>query len=102
MLVQQKDKLQQTINLIDNMAVNPDVSIEYFIPGVIVTAGDGDESGNPYIKFSYAPDGLKPHIHHVPLTRSYLEKTPQDLTNIITFSLERFMEEIDSRQYGAQ
>ncbi len=102
MLVEQKKKLQEVIRLIDKMEVNPDINVEYFIPGVLVTANGGDESGNPYIKFSYAPNSLKAHIQNVPLTRSYLEKTPQDLTNIITFSLERFMEEIDSRQYGAQ
>jgi hypothetical protein len=38
----------------------------------------------------------------MPLTHGYLDKSPQDLANLITFSLERFMEEIDSRQYGAQ
>ena len=103
MLVVQREKLQEVVGLIDNIEVNPDVSVDYFIPGVLVTAdGRTGDSGGPYIQFAYRSDGLEPHIQHMPLTRSYLEKTPQDLANLITFSLERFMEEIDSRQYGAQ
>jgi len=102
MLVEQKEKLQTLIGLVDKIEVNPDVNVEYFIPGVLVSADGGEESGNPYIRFIYSPNGLDPHVQNVPLTRSYLEKTPQDLKNIVTSSLERFMEEIDSRQYGAQ
>lgn len=104
MLVEQKEKLQTLVGLIDNIAVNPDVNIEYFIPGVLVTPGaDGSgESGGPYIQFSYASNSKDQHVQHMPLTHGYLEKTPEDLANLFTFSLERFMEEIDSRQYGAQ
>jgi len=104
MLVEQKEKLQAVVGLVDKIAVDPDVNIDYFIPGVLVTDnadGNGD-SGGPYVKFAYASDGQAAHIQHMPLTRSYLEKEPQDLANLITFSLERFVEEIDSRQYGAQ
>jgi hypothetical protein len=38
----------------------------------------------------------------MPITHGYMQKTAEDLANLVTFSLERFMEEIDSRQYGAQ
>ena len=105
MLVAQKEKLQETVGLIDKISVDPDVSIEYFIPGVLVTEnvdGSGD-AGGPYVQFTYnTSNGVDPHVQHMPLTHGYLEKTPQDLANLVTFSLERFMEEIDSRQYGAQ
>ena len=104
MLLAQKEKLQTLVGLVDKMSVDPDVNIDYFIPGVLVTSEDGGkrESGGPYIQFAYASDGQDAHIQHMPLTHGYLEKTPQDLANLITFSLERFMEEIESRQYGAQ
>ncbi|PHR56555.1 MAG: hypothetical protein COA44_08075 [Arcobacter sp.] len=105
MLAEQKEKLQTMVGLIDHIAVDPDVSIDYFIPGVKVTenADGSGESGGPYVQFTYTTSsGLDPHVQHMPLTHGYLEKTPQDLANLITFSLERFMEEIDSRQYGAQ
>lgn len=103
MFVEQKEKLQTLIALIDKISVDPDVSIDYFIPGILVTTDGGrGESGGPYIQFTYLRDGLDPHVQHMPLTASYLEKTAEDLADLFTFSLERFMEEIDSRQYGAQ
>ncbi|MEN8303821.1 MAG: hypothetical protein ABFQ64_07110 [Campylobacterota bacterium] len=99
----QKEKLQTVIELIDKVAVNPDVTVDYFIPGVLVTEDvDGSgESGGPYIQFTYILNG-SPHVQHMPLTHGYLEKTAEDLANLVTFSLQRFMEEIDSRQHGAQ
>ena len=105
MLVAQKRNLETAVGLIDNIAVDPDVEIDYFIPGVLVTADvDGSgEAGGPYVQFTYkTASGNDPHVQHMPLTHGYLEKEPQDLANLVTFSLERFMEEIDSRQYGAQ
>lgn len=103
MLVAQKEKLQRVVGLVDNLGVNPDVEVNYFIPGFLVTETDGNgETGGPYIQFDYKDDIQGSHTQHMPLTRSYLEKDSQDLANLITFSLERFMEEIDSRQYGAQ
>jgi ribonucleotide reductase alpha subunit len=104
MLTEQKEKLEKVVELIDNVGVNPDVTVDYFIPGVLVTEGaDGSgEAGGPYVQFIYRLNGSDPHIQHMPLTHGYLEKTAQDLANLITFSLERFMEEIDSRQGGAQ
>ena len=103
MLVEQREKLEEMVGLVNNIAVNPDVNVNYFIPGVIVTSTDGNgETGGPYIQFEYTAGTQDSHIQHMPLTRSYHEKTPQDLANLVTSSLERFMEEIDSRQYGAQ
>ena len=105
MLVEQRQRLQETVGPIDKISINPDVSVDYFIPGVVVTSDvDGSgESGGPYVQFTYnTSSGLDPHVQHMPLTHGYLDKTPQDLANLVTFSLERFMEEIDSRQYGAQ
>lgn len=101
MLVEYKEKLQTVVELIDDISIDPDVNVDYFIPGVMVTAEGGqNESGGPYIQFTYESDGQ--HMQYMPLTRSYLEKTPEDLVNLFTFSLEQFKEEIDSRQYGAQ
>ena len=104
MLVAQKEKLERFIGLVDNIEMDPDVNVDYFIPGVLVTphADGSGERGGPYVQFSYAFNGTDQHVQHMPLTHGYLEKTPEDLANLVTFSLERFKEEIDSRQYGAQ
>ncbi|MEA3371754.1 MAG: hypothetical protein U9Q40_10480 [Campylobacterota bacterium] len=104
MLEAQKEKLQKVIELVDKVSINPDVDVDYFIPGVLVTANaDGSgEAGGPYVQFTYACNGNDPHVQHMPLTHGYLEKEPQDLSNLVTFALQRFIEEIDSRQHGAQ
>jgi ribonucleotide reductase alpha subunit len=104
MLKAQKEKLEKVVELVEKVSINPDITVDYFIPGVLVTEGaDGSgEAGGPYVQFTYTVNGSDPHVQHMPLTHGYLEKDPEDLTNLITFSLERFMEEIDSRQYGAQ
>jgi hypothetical protein len=104
MLQAQKEKLQNVVEIINKVSVNPDVEVDYFIPGVLVTEGaDGaGEIGGPYVQFTYSVNGDDPHVQHMPLTHGYLEKDAEDLANLITFSLERFMEEMDSRQYGAQ
>lgn len=103
MLAEQKEKLQRVVDLIDNIAVDPDVNIEYFIPGVLVTIDGGTvESAGPYIQFTYAKDNIHPWIQRMPLKQNYLEKTPADLANFITFTLERFIEEVDSVESGAQ
>lgn len=100
----QKEKLHAVVALIDKVAINPDVEVDYFIPGVLVTdnADGSGESGGPYVQFTYSLNGTDPHVQHMPLTHGYLEKTAEDLANLVTFSLQRFMEEIDSRQHGAQ
>lgn len=104
MVKEQTDKLKKVVELVDKVQVNPDVTVDYFIPGVLVTDNvkGHDEEKGPYIQFTYAVNGSDPHTEIVPLTTSELEKDPKDLANYITFSLETFMAEMDSRQYGAQ
>ena len=103
MSVEEKAKLQTLIQLVDNLTVDPDVDVNYFIPGVkVTTEKDTRDIGGPYLEFAYHKDGVEDFIQHMPITHGYMEKTPEDLANLVTFSLERFMEEVDSRQYGAQ
>lgn len=103
MLNDEKAKLQKVIGLIDNIAVDPDVSVEYFIPGVLVTVASGNsESSGPYIQFTYGKGSENPWIRRMPLKQNYLQKTPEDFVNFITFTLERFIEEIDSLENSGE
>lgn len=103
MLVELKEKLQAVIEMIENIAVNSNVSVEYFIPGVLVTIEGGTiEFEGPYIQFTYANDGGHPWVQRMPLRQNYLQKSAEDLVNFITFTLERFIEQIDSVENGAQ
>ena len=96
------ETMQAAVGIIDNIAVDPDVSIDYYIPGVLMTVENHKLSEEPYVQFTYAANGQKPQVQYKPLKKMYLDKTPEDLANLITFSLEQFIEEIDSTFYGAQ
>jgi len=97
-----KAKLEAVVDLVDKLSVNPDVDVKYYIPGVLVTTDKTQKFEEPCIQFEYVHDETDHHLKRMPLTKYYLEKNPEDLANLVTFSLEQFIGEIDSRQYGAQ
>lgn len=94
-----KEKLQRVVELVDKVMVDPDIEIEYCIPEVEVTLND-DQMQDPYILVKYSEDNYLER--KIRLRQQYLDKTPEDLANLITFTIEQFMEEIDSLKYGAQ
>ena len=102
MLVAHRETLEAVVGLIDNISVNPDVTVDYYIPEVLMTVDNRNKSNDPYIQFTYEANGQHPQVQYMPLKDNYLQKTPQDLANLVTFSLEKFTEEIDSTFYGAQ
>jgi len=104
MVQEQIEKLKKVVELVNNVEVDPDVTVDYFIPGVVVTDNvqDVEDTSGPFVQFTYFVDGKDPHAQRVPLTLNDLEKSPKDLADYLTFSLETFMAEIESRQFGAQ
>lgn len=97
-----EQKLKQVVGLVDKLCINPDVDVDYFIPGVKVTKDVEDWLGDPYVEFSYLTNGMDSHVQQLHIKDIYLEKSPTDIANLVTFSLEQFIAEIDSREYGAQ
>ncbi len=95
-----KEKLEKVVELTTNTMVDPDIDVEYCIPEVAVTAGSCDVSGDPYIQVKYAED--EQFTRKFKLRADYLEKSAEDLANLVTFSIEQFKEEVDSLRYGAQ
>jgi len=105
MLVPRQEKLETletAIEIIDSMSVDPDVQIDYYIPDVLMTVESRDMSNDPFVQFTYEANGQHAQVQYMPLKDNYLQKTPQDLANFITFAVEQFTEEIDSTFYGAQ
>ena len=102
MLVAHKETLEAVVGLIDNISVDPDVKVDYYIPDVLMTVENRNISSDPYIQFTYEANDQQAQVQYMPLKENYLQKTPQDLANLITFSLAQFTEEIDSTFYGAQ
>ncbi len=96
-----KEKLEKVVELVNNVMANPDVEIDYCIPEVATTSDSCDVSGDPYIHLKYIANGTHAMEQNIPLKRD-LDKTPEDLANLVTFKIEQFIEEIDSVENGAQ
>ena len=88
-----KDKLEKVVALVDNAMANPDIELEYCMT---------DVSGDPYIHLKYAANGTHIMEQKLPIKHRYLNKTPEDIANLVTFYIEQFIEEIDSVEHGAQ
>ena len=97
-----KEKLGTVVELVNNVMVNPDVEIDYCIPEVATTSDSCDISGDPYIHLKYAANGTHIMEQKLPIKHRYLNKTPEDIANLVTFYIEQFIEEIDSVEHGAQ
>ena len=89
-----KTKLTQVIELVNNVLVNPDINLDYFIPE--------ESTQDPYVLLKYTINGTHIQEQIIPIKRNYLKKTPEDLANLITFFIEQFTEQIESTENGAQ
>jgi len=97
-----KEKLATVVELVNNVMVNPDVEVEYCIPEVNTTAETCDVSGDPYIHLKYNANGTHIMEQNIPLKHHYVNKTAEDIANLVTFYIEQFIEQIDSVENGAQ
>ena len=97
-----KDKLAKVVELVDNVMINPDVEVEYCIPEVNTTAESCNVSGDPYIHLKYNSSGTHIMEQNIPLKHHYVQKSAEDIANLVTFYIEQFIEQIDSVEGGAQ
>lgn len=95
-----KEKLDQLVILVNNAMVDPDIDIEFCIPGVATTSDSCDVSGEPYIVIKYVVNEYTQPTRKIRLTEKYLNNTPEEIANLITFSIEEFKGEIDSVEIG--
>lgn len=97
-----KEKLEKVVALVNNVLVDPDIAIDYYIPEEITRNGVHDtKSGDPYVLLKYIANGAENREQKIPIKPNYLEKTPEDLANLVTFYIEQFMEEIHTVIHGA-
>jgi hypothetical protein len=89
-----KSKLEEVVKLVSSAMVDPDIDLEFCIPEVATTAESCDVSGDPYILVKYLED--KYITRKIKLTEKYLDNTPKEIANLVTFSIEQFKAEIDS------
>lgn len=95
-----KEKLEAIVGLVNNVMVDPDIDIEYCIPEVATTSESCDISGIPYILVTYVVSEHTRPTRKIRLRDSYLQNTPEEIANLVTFSIEQFKTEIDSVEMG--
>lgn len=95
-----KEKLEKIVELVDNVLADPDIDLEYCIPEVATTSDSCDVSGVPYIVVRYVVSEYTKPTRTIRLTDKYLNNTPEEIANLVTFSIEQFKTEIDSVEMG--
>ncbi|MFN4319043.1 MAG: hypothetical protein ACK4FY_00995 [Aquificaceae bacterium] len=82
-----------------NMA-NPDLDLELCFPEEME---EGCEvKSYPYVKVKYIVEGHDVYEKEIDIDPEYWEKDVKDLANFVAFQIQRFMEEIDSVEYGGE
>jgi hypothetical protein len=95
-----KAKLEKIVALVNNANADPDIDIEYCIPEIATTSDTCDVSGDPYIEVTYVVSEYTKPTRKIRLTNSYLQNSPEEIANLVTFSIENFKTEIDSVEMG--
>lgn len=95
-----KEKLQEVVNLVNKAMADPDIDIDYCIPGVEVTLKDCDQSGDPFIMLTYVVSEYTRPTRRIHLGSTMLKNSAQDIANQVTSSIEEFKSEIDSVEMG--
>ncbi len=95
-----KEKLQKVVELVDNVMVDPEIDVEYCIPGIAMTAESCDTSKGPYILLRYVVSEYTQPTRKIHLTGSNTKYEASEIANLVTFSIEQFKTEIDSVEMG--
>ena len=91
-----KEKLKKIVELVNNAMVDPDIDIDYCIPGVEVTLKDCDGSGGPYILVTYVVSEYTKPTRKIRLGATALKNSAEEVANQTTFAIEEFKGDIDS------
>ena len=86
--------------LLDNAMIDPDIDIDYCIPGVKTTLKNCKESGGPYVLVTYVVGDYNKPTRKIHLGSTALLSTAEEIANQVTFSIEEFKGEIDSVEMG--
>jgi len=92
-----QEKLTKVVSLVNDLMVDPDIDIDYCIPGIEVTLKDCDDhSGDPYILLTYVVSEYTKPTRTIHLGSTALLSTAEEIANQVTFAVEEFKGDIDS------
>jgi len=95
-----QEKLGKIVELVNNAMVDPDIDVDYYIPGVEVTLKEADKSGDPYILLTYVVSEYTKPTRTIHLGKTMLMSSAEEVANQVTFAIEEFKGEIDSVEMG--
>ena len=95
MTAELKGKLEAIVEHVNSAMVDIEIDIEYCIPEVETTSESCDVNADPYILVKYVADNYTQR--KIRLTEKYLQNSPEEIANLVTFSIEQFKEEIDAK-----
>ena len=95
-----KEKLAQIVVLVNKAMIDPDIDVDYCIPGVETTLDDCNTSGDPYILLTYVVSEYTKPTRTIHLGSTLLKSSAEEVANRVTFSIEEFKGEIDSVEMG--
>jgi len=95
-----KEKLEKVVVLLDNAMVDPDIDIDYYIPGTKITVETSDTSEDPYVLVTYVVGDYNKPTRKIHLGNTIMHGIAEEIANQVTFSIEEFKGEIDSVEMG--
>ena len=95
-----KAKFSEIVELVNKTMVDPDIDVDYYIPGVEVTLKEGDDSGDPFIRLTYVVSEYTRPTRTIHLGKTMMQSSAQEVANQVTFAIEEFKGEIDSVEMG--
>ncbi len=93
-------KLQEVVKLLNHTMADPEIEIEYCIPGVDTTADHCSIDSEPFILVKYFDVNNHTHERTIRLRQSLLNQEPEELANFVTFQIEEFKSGIDAGELG--
>lgn len=94
------DKLTRVVQIIEERFENSVVDIDFCIPEVSISSKECDVWDDPYIIIKYITNQNNIPWRRIRLSKSYLDQSPEKIAYLVSLSIEQFIEEIESMEFG--
>ncbi|CAA6808594.1 MAG: Unknown protein [uncultured Sulfurovum sp.] len=96
-----REKLAKVVKMVDKKLGNPNVDLDYCIPGMTIAEEDSMATSEPYILLTCTLNEDYTHTQRVPIKENDFNKTPQEITNLVILFIEQFTEQCASVENNA-
>ncbi|CAA6813403.1 MAG: Unknown protein [uncultured Sulfurovum sp.] len=93
MQVTLRKKLAQVVNLVDKQVQNPNVDLDYRIPGITITEKNSIATSEPYLLLTCTLNEEYTHTQRVPIKANDFNKTAQEISKLVISFVKEFTEQ---------